>query len=126
MRNSGGNHNPVALRDSLGNAALDAGWRPLRDSHFNTFFLLPAALVRIAFKSQGERQRRSELALTPRSLDAILEIPLRLEAALLRRGVRLPAGLSLLAVFERPKSVARASRLSSAAGPRRASRLRAG
>ena len=119
-------HHRRYVRRTLMSAAVDAGWRPLRDSHFNTFFLLPAALVRIAFKGQGERQRRSELALTPRSLDAILEIPLRLEAALLRRGVRLPAGLSLLAVFERPKSDARASRLSSAAAPRRASRLQAG
>jgi 2-polyprenyl-3-methyl-5-hydroxy-6-metoxy-1,4-benzoquinol methylase len=83
-------------------AASAAGWAPVRTTHFNASFLAPAALVRLVMRGEGERQRRSELALTPRALDGVLELPLRLEAALLRRGVRLPAGLSLLAVFERP------------------------
>jgi hypothetical protein len=100
-------HHRRYVRRTLLDAATAAGWRRLRDTHFNTFFLAPAAFVRVALRSQGERQRRSELALTPRSLDPMLELPLRAEAALLRRGVRLPAGLSLLAVFERPAAIAR-------------------
>ena len=119
-------HHRRYVKRTLMSAATEAGWRPVRHSHFNTFFLLPAAMVRIAFKSQGERQRRSELALTPRSLDPVLEIPLRIEAALLRHGIRLPAGLSLLAVFVRPHAAARAARSSAPATPRRAFRLRAG
>jgi SAM-dependent methyltransferase len=104
-----GHHRRYVRRTLLG-AATAAGWRHVRDTHFNTFFLAPAALVRLVLRSEGERQRRSELALTPRSLDPLLELPLRAEAALIRRGVRLPAGLSLLAVFERPAAVARPQR----------------
>lgn len=100
-----GHHRRYVRRTLLG-AASAAGWRHVRDTHFNTFFLAPAALVRLALRGQAEREQRSELALTPRSLDPLLELPLRLEAALLRLGVRLPAGLSLLAVFERPLTVA--------------------
>ena len=95
------------VRRTLLDAAESTGWRPLRHTHFNTFFLAPAALVRLALREGGERQRRSELALTPRSLDSLLELPLRAEAALLRLGFRLPAGLSLLAVFERPSAVSK-------------------
>ena len=43
----------------------------------------------------------SELDFTPRALNGALEMPLRAEAALLRCGGRLPAGLSLLAVLRR-------------------------
>jgi SAM-dependent methyltransferase len=95
-------HHRRYVRSTLVDAAATAGWRPLRHTHFNTFFLAPAALVRLTLRKQGERQRRSELALTPRSLDPLLELPLKAEAAFLRRGFRLPAGLSLLALFERP------------------------
>ena len=106
------------VRRTLLDVASSAGWTPLRDTHFNAFFLVPAALVRIAFRDQGERQRRSELALTPRSLDPVLEFPLRFEAALLRRGVRLGAGLSLLAVFQRPLTAAVPARLGAGASAR--------
>jgi SAM-dependent methyltransferase len=118
-------HHRRYVRQTLLDAAMAAGWRPVRDTHFNTFFLAPAALVRLALRNEGERQRRSELALTPRSLDPLLELPLRLEAALLRRGVRLPAGLSLLAVFERPVALARQARVAhrSAARHERSMRL---
>ena len=83
---------------SLREAALGAGWRPVRDTHFNSALLAPAAAVRLTRR----RHTRSELELTPASLDGLLEVPLRVEAGLLSRGVRLPAGLSLLAVFENP------------------------
>jgi SAM-dependent methyltransferase len=115
------------VRQTLLDVATGAGWRPVRDTHFNSFFLAPAALVRIAFRDQGERQRRSELALTPRSLDPLLELPLRLEAALLRRGVRLGAGLSLLGVFQRPAAAVVPSRVGARAStPGREQTLRAG
>jgi hypothetical protein len=56
--------------------------------------------VRLLLRAGGETQRRSELALTPQSLDRVLELPLRAEAAVIRSGIDLPFGLSLLAVFE--------------------------
>ena len=53
----------------------------------------------------GERLRpseaapTSELQRTPAALNWLLEQPLRAEAALLRSGRRIPAGLSLVGVF---------------------------
>jgi SAM-dependent methyltransferase len=80
-------------------AAQEAGWYHLRDSYFNSLLLAPAAVVRLTRRRPRADSARSELALTPGWLDGLLEWPLRLEAAVLRGGARLPFGLSLLAVF---------------------------
>jgi hypothetical protein len=70
------------------------------DTHFNSVLLAPVAAVRVA-----QRHRRahghSNLDLTPSALNGVLELPLRLESRLIATGVRLPAGLSLLAVLRR-------------------------
>jgi SAM-dependent methyltransferase len=84
-------------RAALGDAARAAGWDVVRDSYFNAAVLVPAALVRLGRRRADSR--RSELGMTPRGLDGLLELPLRAEAALLRRGGRVRAGLSLLAVL---------------------------
>jgi SAM-dependent methyltransferase len=80
--------------------AQRCGWTVERMTYFNTLLLPAAAAVRVT-----ERFRRSpgasDLALTPSSLNAALELPLRMEAAVLRHGGHLPAGLSLLAVLRR-------------------------
>lgn len=84
--------------------ATRSGWCVERTTYFNSLLLPAAALVRVArrFGSSGDAgDEGSELALTPRPLNGMLEMPLRAEAALLRRGARLPAGLSLLAVLTR-------------------------
>jgi SAM-dependent methyltransferase len=87
---------------TLKRLALRAGWSVERLTYFNSLLLAPAAAVRLA---SGYRRRRSpdvsDLDLTPRALNRALEMPLRAEAALLRCGGRLPAGLSLLAVLRR-------------------------
>ncbi|MEA2149927.1 MAG: hypothetical protein QOD69_1757, partial [Solirubrobacteraceae bacterium] len=87
-------------RGSLVDAAVDADWAVGETTYFNAALLAPAAVVRVA------RRRvpacRSELSLTPPALDRLLELPSRAEAALLRAGVRLPVGLSLLAVLRAP------------------------
>lgn len=80
-------------------AAQEAGWHHLRDSYFNALLLGPAAVVRLTRRRAGTDTGRSELGLTPCWLNGLLEWPLRIEAALLRGGARLPFGLSLLAVF---------------------------
>ena len=84
--------------------ALRTGWRVQRLTYFNTLLLPPAAVVRLAdrFRPRPRPADVSDLDLTPRALNGAFEMPLRLEAALLRRGGRLPAGLSLLAVLRRP------------------------
>ena len=87
---------------SLATAAGDCGWSLERRTGFNVVYLLPAALVRIARRSgTGDRAGKSELRLTPPRLDPALELPLRAEAALIRRGHDLPPGLSLLAVLRK-------------------------
>src|SRR3954451_15147209 len=88
-------------RRSLRAAADEAGWKVERMTSFNAAYLLPAAAVRMARRS-ANGDDGSELALTPIALDRVLELPLRAEAALIARGVPLPAGLSLLAVL-RPR-----------------------
>lgn len=87
----------------LRSLARASGLAVERLTHFNTLLLPPAAAVRLAGRSarRGRTRTQSELALTPPSLNRALELPLRAEAALLRRGARLPAGLSLLAVLRR-------------------------
>ena len=83
------------VRQGVRRAAGAAGWRFVRDSHFNGVLLAPAAVMRLATRSTGG----SDLERTPRRLDPVLELPLRAEAALLRHGGGLPFGLSILAVF---------------------------
>jgi 2-polyprenyl-3-methyl-5-hydroxy-6-metoxy-1,4-benzoquinol methylase len=89
-----------ALRAAL----VEAGWFVEDDTYFNSVLLPPAAVARVATRRLGSAGR-SDLELTPARLDGVLEAPLRLEAALLARGVRLPAGLSLLCMARRPRSV---------------------
>ncbi|MBV8949133.1 MAG: class I SAM-dependent methyltransferase [Solirubrobacterales bacterium] len=92
-------------RPRLREAALDAGWRVRRMTSFNGLLLAPAAAVRVAERRrlrQPNSDYKPELTLGPEWLNAVLEQPLRLEARWLGRGRTMPAGLSLLAVFENP------------------------
>lgn len=93
-------HRRRYTRGRLVAAARDAGWRPLWSSYFNSL-LLPAAIAARALERVRPREPGgpSEFERTPAALDSLLEQPLRLEAALVKRGVRLPAGLSVLGVF---------------------------
>jgi SAM-dependent methyltransferase len=99
------NHDVVNLhrrrytRRSLRAAAERAGWQIDRMTGFNLAYLAPAALIRLARRGTEEPADTSELTLTPPSLNQLLEMPLRLEATLVRRGLNLPTGLSLLAVM---------------------------
>jgi SAM-dependent methyltransferase len=80
--------------------AVEAGWRPLRTTHFNALLLPVAAAWRLADRARpGQAPPTSELVRTPASLNWLLEQPLRAEAALLRTGRRIPAGLSLVGIF---------------------------
>jgi SAM-dependent methyltransferase len=88
-------------RSSLRQVAARAGWQLVRDTHFNSLLLPAAAAVRLAGRAR-EDDGHSELSLTPSWLHPVLELPLRLEAALLARGIRIAAGLSVAAVFVRP------------------------
>jgi 2-polyprenyl-3-methyl-5-hydroxy-6-metoxy-1,4-benzoquinol methylase len=98
-------------RRTLRAAATGAGWEVDHLSGFNSLLLAPAAAVRlarrrhiaqVATESAGGVEYRSDLTVGPSWLNGALERPLRWEAAWLRRGRRLPGGLSLLALLSTP------------------------
>jgi SAM-dependent methyltransferase len=104
-------------RSSLLRAAAAAGWQTERVSYFNSMLLAPAAVVRLAERRRPQTPGHSDLDRTPPELDSALVLPLRLEAALLRHRVRIPFGLSLLAVLVNPAPVAVPNRPTTSATP---------
>jgi SAM-dependent methyltransferase len=93
-------HHRRYTRRSLQSVAKQAGWEQLRTTYFNSL-LLPVAILLRALDRLSTKTTESSLDLwvPPEPLNWLLERPLALEAALIRRGGRIPAGLSLLAVF---------------------------
>ena len=83
----------------------EGGWRPQTWSYFNSILLPPIAAVRAAGRRGNPgggddsggvaRPARSDLRLTPSGLNRVLAAPMLLEAALIGRGARLPAGVSI-------------------------------
>jgi len=94
-------------RRMLRAAAAEVGLTLERMTSFNSLLLAPAALVRLLQRARrdpavaAQEEHASDIEMTPAWLSPALEMPLRLEAAWLRRGRTLPAGLSLLAVLRR-------------------------
>ncbi len=93
-------HHRRYTRRSLQRVAEQAGWRQTRTSYFNSL-LLPVAILLRALDRLSTKTTESSLDLwvPPEPLNWLLERPLALEAALVGRGGRIPAGLSLLSVF---------------------------
>ncbi|HWF34193.1 MAG TPA: class I SAM-dependent methyltransferase [Solirubrobacteraceae bacterium] len=89
-------------RRTIRRAATDAAWRVDRLTAFNSLLLPAAAAVRVSqrYRLRNHHDHVSELRVGPHWLNGVLERPLRFEAAVLRRGYTLAAGLSLLAVLE--------------------------
>ena len=87
-------------RRTLQRVAQQAGWEQVRTTYFNSL-LLPVAILLRALDRLSTKTTESSLDLwvPPEPLNRLLEGPLALEAALIARGGRIPAGLSLLAVF---------------------------
>lgn len=87
-------------RATLARAAREAGWSVKRMSYFNSAFLAPAAVVRLAQRGRRlEDGHRPNLELGPHWLNSVFDLPMRAEARWIRRGRSLPAGLSLLALL---------------------------
>lgn len=86
-------------RPELAERVREAGWHPELLTHFNTLLLPPIALARRLRRRPGKGD--DELRATPRRLDLPLSLPMRGEAALIRRGLRLPAGSSIGIVARR-------------------------
>jgi SAM-dependent methyltransferase len=95
-------HERRYTRRTLAAPATAAGWEMIRSTYFNGA-LLPVAIVhrRLARRSHLVDEPVSDLQRTPERLNAILEWPLRLETRIIARGWRIPAGLSLAAVFRK-------------------------
>ena len=94
-------HHRRYTRRTLQRAAEQAGWQQARTTYFNSL-LLPAAIV-LRVLDRVNRAKTTETSLDlwvpPEPVNWLLERPLALESALISRGGRIPAGLSLLAVF---------------------------
>jgi SAM-dependent methyltransferase len=90
-------HRRRYARRPLLDLARAARWEPVLSTHFNLLLLPIAASLRLATRRRpARREARSDLLRTPAGLDRVLEWPLRAEAAVVRAGVSLPAGLSIL------------------------------
>jgi SAM-dependent methyltransferase len=72
-----------------------AGWEPLLDTHFNSLLLAPIAVIRLATRQRPPRDGRPDLELGPRAANRALARLMGAEAALIARGVSLPAGVSI-------------------------------
>jgi SAM-dependent methyltransferase len=87
-------------RRSLQRVAEQAGWQQARTTYFNSLLLPAAILLRVLDRfSRKTTESSLDLWVPPTPLNWLLERPLALEAAMIGRGGRIPAGLSLLAVF---------------------------
>jgi SAM-dependent methyltransferase len=95
------NHHHRRYTDgSLRAVAERAGWQPVRSTHFNSLLLPVAILLRILDRfSKKTTESSLDLWVPPEPFNWLLERPMLIEAALIGRGGRIPAGLSLLAVF---------------------------
>jgi SAM-dependent methyltransferase len=85
---------------TLKRAAQQAGWEQVRSTHFNSLLLPVAILLRLLERfSRKTTESSLDLWVPPQPLNWLLGRPLLLEASLIGRGGRIPAGLSLLGVF---------------------------
>ena len=94
-------HRRRYARRQLLAVAEAAGWHPVQVSYFNSLLLPIVAAHRLRQRRRlGEQAPPvSDFERTPAWVDGLLELPFRVEAALISAGVRVPAGLSLLGVF---------------------------
>jgi SAM-dependent methyltransferase len=88
-------------RRTLLQAAEDAGWKCSLTTHFNSLLLPIAALLRALDRLHTNTAESSlDLWIPPAPINSLLQLPLNLEAALVKRGLHIPAGLSLLALLD--------------------------
>jgi SAM-dependent methyltransferase len=94
-------HHRRYTRRSLGRVAEAAGWKQARTTYFNSLLLPVAIVLRVLDRFNTKTTESSlDLWVPPEPANWLLERPLTLESAMIARGGRIPAGLSLLSVFE--------------------------
>jgi SAM-dependent methyltransferase len=77
-----------------------SGWTVVRATYFNTLLLPVVAAARLVGRSS--RQGHTDLDRTPALLNGALGLPMRVEAAMIGHGARLPAGVSVGLVCRKP------------------------
>jgi SAM-dependent methyltransferase len=82
-------------RPMLRERATSHGWEPTVITYFYSTMLPPVAAVRLVQRLRPQENGRPDLRLSPGTLNRWLELPVRGEAELIRRGVSMPAGVSL-------------------------------
>ena len=93
-------HRRRYTRRSLHDVAERAGWRQVRTSYFNSLLLPIAIILRVLDRvSRKTTESSLDLWVPPEPANWLLERPLDLEARVIARGGRIPAGLSLLTLF---------------------------
>lgn len=93
-------HHRRYTRRSLQRVAEQAGWKQARTTYFNSLLLPIAIVLRLLDRVNTKTSESSlDLWVPPEPLNWLLERPLTVEATLIARGGRIPAGLSLLSVF---------------------------
>jgi SAM-dependent methyltransferase len=93
-------HHRRYTQRTLRAAAQQAGWTQVRTTYFNSLLLPVAMLLRILERVNTKTTESSlDLWVPPERINRALEIPLKMESAMIARGGRIPAGLSLLSVF---------------------------
>jgi SAM-dependent methyltransferase len=95
-------HQRRYTRSRLSRAAAAAGWETVRATYFNGLLLPIAVPYRLLARRAHVEGPSSDLQQMPERLNTMLEWPLRLEARMIGHGGRIPAGLSLAAVFRKP------------------------
>jgi hypothetical protein len=95
-------HKRRYTRRTLSAVAAQAGWETVSTTYFNAC-LLPVAIAhrRLSRPAHLVDEPVSDLQRTPERLNTLLEWPLRFEASLIGWGWRIPAGLSLVAIFRK-------------------------
>jgi SAM-dependent methyltransferase len=93
-------HHRRYTRRTLQRVAERAGWQQTRTTYFNSLLLPVAIALRVLDRFNRKTTESSlDLWVPPEPFNWLLERPLALEAAVIAHGGRIPAGLSLLAVF---------------------------
>jgi len=93
-------HHRRYTRRTLQDVAERAGWRQVRTTYFNALLLPIAIILRVIDRVNRKTTESSlDLWVPPEPFNWLLERPLGLEARVIARGGRIPAGLSLLALF---------------------------
>lgn len=86
-------HKRRYTKPRLRQAVEHCGWQVDVMTYFNSILLPPIALAkRLPKRGNGDQ---ADLERTPEALNGPLSLPMRLEARLIRRGIDLPAGVSL-------------------------------